>query len=123
MRLLLSICLLLASVVAARAQSLSWPTPGAPTFGETVQDSYAAADAQCREPSGRCLDQALAETAAGDDGKAPMVWMTRAPSPRVDVGCVAHAAAEPGVYPSDAPCDDRRAIRAFRRVLLPPDSV
>lgn len=120
MRLLLSICLLLASVVAARAQSFSWPTPGALAFGETVQDSQAGGEVQRAEPSVR-LGQALAARVTGDDGKAPTLWLTGVQPPRAHVGRLAQATAGVSFRGVARPTDDRRAIRAFRRVLLPPD--
>lgn len=126
MRLLLSICLLLASVVSARAQSLTWPAPGMLMSGETIHDSQAAADSQCVESPGGCLSQALGDRVSGDDGKATTTWMTAVratTATTADVAGLAPRSVEAGFQRAAPPPDARRAIRAFRRVLLPPDLV
>jgi len=128
MRLLLSLCLLLASVQAARAQGLTWPGPGSPMYGETQHDSYAAAiadapppPAQCLKPTGEnvCLSTAVAGSVTDDDGKRRTIWFTGAWAPPEEVLCFGPGDGES--YGDQLPCDDRRAIRVFKRVLMPPD--
>lgn len=128
MRLLLSICLLLASVVSARAQSLTWPAPGSPMHGEASLDGQlttgAETPAERVKPSDRPLrlSAMLAWTITADDGKGPLVWLTGAPAPCGDqVRIAVDARADAGIRRDALRCDNRRAIRAFKRTLLPPD--
>lgn len=126
MRLLLSICLLLASVVAARAQALTWDTPGSPMHGEALLGGSAAGQAQAERPTPPeqtlRLSAALAWTITGDDGGGPLVWMTGAPAPDEQTsGFRTVSPADMRVRDDAPPRDDRRAIRAFKRTLLPPD--
>ena len=124
MRLLLSICLLLASVQAARAQGVTWPAPGSPMHGETLRDSRAAttptSPAGRLEASGESAWLNTAFGGMGDDGKSRTAWATGAWAPFEDISGFGPGNGDVG-YGGDLPRDDRRAIRVFRRVLLPPD--
>ncbi len=114
MRLLLSICLMLASVVAGRAQALTWSAPSSPMHGEARHDGYASATADVAvEERGKPSDA----TVFGDDTAAGSVSVSRERLLRVA------PEAGPDIWSSDdaLPSDDRRAIRLFRRALALPD--